>query len=84
MTKILIDDTTVRQWLEAAYLAGFGASGEGYNAEYPFEGQAPEQDTAWVSDRDNYIRQALADAALDKMADNARELGLSYEQEKNT
>jgi hypothetical protein len=30
------------------------------------------------------VRQALADAALDKMADNARELGLSYEQEKNT
>ena len=26
------------------------------------------------------LRQALADAALDKMADNARELGLSYEQ----
>ena len=26
------------------------------------------------------VRQALADAALDKMADNARELGLDYEQ----
>ena len=26
------------------------------------------------------LRQALADAALDKMAENARELGLSYEQ----
>jgi 3-oxoacyl-(acyl-carrier-protein) synthase len=25
------------------------------------------------------IRQALADAALDKMADNARELGLTYD-----
>ena len=30
------------------------------------------------------IRQALANEALDKMADNAKELGLSYEQEKNT
>jgi secreted Zn-dependent insulinase-like peptidase len=26
------------------------------------------------------LNQALADAALDKRADNARELGLSYEQ----
>ena len=33
-------------------------------------------DAAW----DASLRQALADAALDKMADNARGLGLSYEQ----
>ena len=48
--------------LEAAYLAGFDASGEGYNAEYPFgdHKKDPEQDAAWVKDRDNALRQALA------------------------
>ena len=78
MTKILIDEAVVRQWLEAAYLAGFGATGEGYNAEYPFEGKDPEQDDNWLAHRDEYVRQALANETLDKMADNARELGLSY------
>jgi hypothetical protein len=29
------------------------------------------------------IRQALADAALDKMADNAKEIGLNYETRKD-
>jgi hypothetical protein len=80
MTKILIDEAVVRQWLEAAYLAGFGATGEGYNAEYPFEGKDPEQDDNWLAHRDKYVRQALANEALDKKTDNARELGLSYEQ----
>lgn len=67
--------------LEAAYLAGWNASGEGYNAEYPFGDHArnPEEDAAWVKDRDNAICQALANKALDKMAENARELGLDYE-----
>jgi hypothetical protein len=69
MTKILIDEAVVRQALEAL-------------------------DTAWDTDPNNAdgyyfdaaaaLRKALADAALDalldKMADNARELGLSYEQ----
>ena len=31
-------------------------------------------------DVEEAINQAIADAALDKMAENARELGLSYEQ----
>ena len=48
--------------LEAAYLAGWNASGEGYNAEYPFGDNArnPEEDAAWVKDRDNSLREALA------------------------
>jgi predicted Fe-S protein YdhL (DUF1289 family) len=49
----------VQQALEAAYLAGFQATGEGYNAEYPFEGCNPEADAAWVKDRDSAIRQLL-------------------------
>jgi hypothetical protein len=49
----------VQQALEAAYLAGFQATGEGYNAEYPFEGCNPEANVAWVRDRDNALRQLL-------------------------
>lgn len=49
--------------LEAAYLAGWNASGEGYNAEYPFGDHAknPEEDVVWIKDRDNAIRDALAE-----------------------
>ena len=49
--------------LEAAYLAGWNASGEGYNAEYPFGDHAknPEEDAAWIKDRDNALREALAE-----------------------
>jgi hypothetical protein len=51
--------------LKAAYLAGFNASGEGYNGEYPFGDhvQDPEEDAVWCKDRDNElatIKQALA------------------------
>jgi hypothetical protein len=43
--------------LEAAYLAGFNASGEGYNGEYPFQDHNahPEQDDGWVKGRDKAI-----------------------------
>jgi hypothetical protein len=41
--------------LKAAYLAGFNASGEGYNGEYPFHGAHPEQDAGWIKNRDNEI-----------------------------
>jgi len=49
--------------LEAAYLAGWNASGEGYNSEYPFGDHArnPEEDAAWIKDRDNALRKALAE-----------------------
>ena len=47
--------------LEAAYLAGFNASGEGYNGEYPFgdKMQDPAENRVWKKDRDNYIKEAL-------------------------
>lgn len=37
---------------EAAYLAGFMASGEGYNGEYPFEFANIEDDADWLKMRD--------------------------------
>ena len=37
--------------IETAYLAGFNASGEGYNGEYPFEHSNPEDDAYWVEKR---------------------------------
>ena len=49
--------------LEAAYLAGFNASGKGYNSEYPFDDTVnhPKQNNVWVKDRDNYVSKALAE-----------------------
>ena len=54
--------------LEAAYLAGFNASGEGYNGEYPFgdKMQNPAEDRVWKKDRDNYIEEVLAQPELCK------------------
>jgi hypothetical protein len=43
--------------LEEAYLAGFKASGEGWNGEFPFEGEDPEKDAHWVERRDRFIAQ---------------------------
>lgn len=50
--------------LRDAYLAGFCASAEGWNGEFPFAHyeQNPEQDAQWVAKRD---------AALAKIAANA-------------
>lgn len=49
--------TKQRALLERVYLAGFLASSEGYNGEYPFSdnNETPTGDTSWVSDRDNYL-----------------------------
>ena len=70
--------------LKAAYLAGFKASGEGYNGEYPFydNDQNIEEDAAWCKGRDSAITAIKQARALDKMAENARELGLDYEPAK--
>ena len=35
----------------AGYLAGFNASGEGWNGEYPFEGKDPTQNDHWLEAR---------------------------------
>jgi hypothetical protein len=58
MTK----DEALKLALEAAYLSGFNASGEGYNGEYPFgdRSEHPEQDKNWCAERDDFIKQALA------------------------
>ena len=55
-------EDTLRLALEVAYLAGFNASGEGYNGEYPFgdKNQNPEHDAVWCKDRDNVLEEALA------------------------
>jgi hypothetical protein len=65
MSKILIDEAVVRQALEAL--------DELTDAEQTY-GALDRGDKAITA-----LRQALADAALDKKADNARALGLSYE-----
>lgn len=45
-----------RAW-NAGYLEGFMGSAEGWNGEYPFEWQEPEDDARWVERRDE-IREA--------------------------
>jgi len=57
----MTDKETMKLALEAAYLAGFNASGEGYNGEYGID--CPEENAIWKKDRDNEltaIKQALA------------------------
>jgi hypothetical protein len=46
--------------VQAAYAAGFSASGEGYNAEYPFgdKGADFELDENWCAGRDAWIAAA--------------------------
>ena len=53
---------TIKQALELAYLAGFNASGEGYNGEYPFgdKNQNPIENNIWAKDRDNFVNETLA------------------------
>jgi hypothetical protein len=48
--------------LEAAYLAGFNVSEEGYNGKYPFRDHDshPEQDVCWMDERAAYIGRAMA------------------------
>jgi len=56
-------DEALKLALEAAYLAGFNDSAEGYNGEYPFRdhGATPTKDRHWIDRRDEYIRKALAE-----------------------
>jgi len=54
----------MKQALEAAYLAGFNASGEGYNGEFPFQDGScsPEDDPQWCQKRDDALRTAIEQA----------------------
>lgn len=51
----------VKQLLEKAYLAGFNASGEGYNGEYPFrdKDQWPDDSADWCQKRDEELKELL-------------------------
>ena len=51
----------LKNLLNAAYLAGFNASGEGYNGEYPFQdcGTSPEKDDGWRFARDFKIAELI-------------------------
>lgn len=62
--------TKLEQALQAAYLAGFMASGEGYNGEYPFQDKSknPEDSKAWCRDRDNAILAILAEQDCEPVA----------------
>lgn len=46
--------------MRLAYLAGWNASGEGYNAEYPFgdSDMDPEADAKWIAVRDTALDAA--------------------------
>jgi hypothetical protein len=48
--------------MKAAYAAGFEASGEGWNAEYPFADHNGdfEKDADWLAKRDERLRPLLA------------------------
>jgi len=50
--------------LQAAYLAGFNASAEGYNGEYPFADNPawPEHDSAWRDQRDRNLKKIVSEA----------------------
>jgi hypothetical protein len=58
--------------MRLAYLAGWNASGEGYNAEYPFgdSDMDPEADAKWIAVRDTALDAARrkANAAILKEA----------------
>ena len=59
---ITIDQDTLRYMLEMAYGLGFAASGEGWNAEYPFadNGNDYEDDEDWCASRDSHINALTA------------------------
>lgn len=63
LRKVIKSSTDLKALLRQAYLAGFNATGDGYNAEYPYEqkGRDPEDDTDWCEDRDNAIKTIMGE-----------------------
>lgn len=51
----------IQELLRAAYLAGFDASSEGYNAEWPFgdNRENPADDPHWCTKRDLALSDVL-------------------------
>lgn len=47
--------------IEAAYLSGFNASGEGWNAQYPFDDkkESIKANASWIKSRDKYVSVVL-------------------------
>ncbi len=60
---ITVDKDTLRAMLESAYALGFAVSGEGWNAEYPFEhkGNDYEDDEGWCGSRDRHLNALIAE-----------------------
>lgn len=49
--------------LKAAYAAGFAASGQGYNAHWPFEDGDFVDEEKWIRQRDEWIVERLNGAS---------------------
>lgn len=58
----MTDTEQLKNLLNAAYLAGFNASAEGYNGEYPFQdhGTSPENDAGWRLGRNCKIEELMS------------------------
>lgn len=56
--------TAEHEGMKRAYLAGFAASAEGLNGEYPFSdrGLNPQDDADWCEMRDRFIAAILSEA----------------------
>ena len=52
----MLTDAQLKELLEKAYLAGFLASGEGFNGEYPARAHEHEN---WQKDRDTDIAKIM-------------------------
>ena len=56
-----LESSQADELLKQAYAAGFAASGEGYNNEYPFSDgeKQPDKDPDWCKRRDENIKAIL-------------------------
>lgn len=61
LRKVIKSSNDLKNLLQQAYLAGFNASGEGYNGEYPFrdKDQRPDDDADWCQKRDEELKELL-------------------------
>lgn len=71
--RLLSSAATAREMLERAYLAGFAASGEGWNGEFPFEDENPLDDPYWVEIRDEFLAEILAELFAERSKSQEQE-----------